>query len=657
MQGYDKASAERMPARALESALMRRWILLAVATWAGLVVPALAQSPSDVGLRELVLTAAQEQLRTRLGAEAAIQVTSFETTPASAFLVGAVAERRVSAVFDRPRHRLLSVHLDGRALYRWPGPESVAHRGSVHLAPENTLAALEAAIALGASRAEIDVRTTRDGVLVLMHDSTVDRTTNGSGALSEMTAEAVARLDAGSWFGPRFAGELVPTLRSTLEHIRGRIAPDLDLKDAEPAAVVALLRELDMLEGATVFARDWDDVRELVRLAPGLSVRPSIPSAHGLETLTSALDPPIVNIDWRNFSPELVTRIHQQGRLAFVNTLGEGDGRARILAALSAGADFVQSDHTELMTELVQAMKTTPHAGRPLLDAHNAYAYQGRFTDRVDRALSAGLPLAIEQDLCWVEEGASFRSIVSHGEPFTGREPDLEQSFFSKVVPRLEQELVDGNPGQWPVLVLNLDLKHDPEPHLREIERVLARYDRFLTVSERTASIEDVAPLRLGPLLVLTGASDAQQRVFHDGKRVGDTLRLFGAAKTDADGLPEPLDNYRRWWNNPWRKVEGEGQPQAGALSEAERTRLAELVRAAHSRGLWLRFYTLNGHPQEETSESGWFAGYNFGSIDAARARWQAALEAGVDFIATDQYEALAEEMASARAELEAWSL
>src|SRR5690606_12934395 len=88
----------------------------------------------------------------------------------------------------------------------------VAHRGSSAEAPECTLASIRRAIAAGATAAEIDVRTTKDGALVVLHDATLNRTTNGTGAVNERTLAEVRALDAGSWFDPKFAGEKVPTL-------------------------------------------------------------------------------------------------------------------------------------------------------------------------------------------------------------------------------------------------------------------------------------------------------------------------------------------------------------------------------------------------------------------------------------------------------------
>ena len=95
-----------------------------------------------------------------------------------------------------------------------------AHRGDSHRAPENTLAALRAAVRAGAAMAEIDVRVTADKAFVLMHDRAVDRTTDGDGLVEFLNKDAVARLDAGQWFSPAFTGEPVPTLRDALDLAR-----------------------------------------------------------------------------------------------------------------------------------------------------------------------------------------------------------------------------------------------------------------------------------------------------------------------------------------------------------------------------------------------------------------------------------------------------
>jgi len=102
----------------------------------------------------------------------------------------------------------------------WAWPRMLAHRGGGALAPENTLAAFDAGHARGYRAAEFDAVLTQDEVPVLLHDERVDRTSNGRGSIARLSLAQVRGLDAGSWFGPAFAGERIPTLEEVLAHCR-----------------------------------------------------------------------------------------------------------------------------------------------------------------------------------------------------------------------------------------------------------------------------------------------------------------------------------------------------------------------------------------------------------------------------------------------------
>ncbi len=296
--------------------------------------------------------------------------------------------------------------------------------------------------------------------------------------------------------------------------------------------------------------------------------------------------------------------------------------------------------------------QTAAHPGaRSVMDAHNCYPYYEWWSDRIDRALATGTPLAIEQDLGWYTDKKTGKSwsIVTHAVPGYGHEPTMKQYFFERVRPIVEKALREGNRKDWPLITLNLDFKTEEPEHLRAVLALLHEYQDWLTTAPRTSD-NSPHPLDVKPILVLTGESDAQQKVFYDDVPVGDKILLFGAAHTNEKNpmaAPEVLEsdkatNYRRWWNNPWAVVEEGGQNKAGEWTKADNIRLRALVEHAHQNGLWIRFYTLDGLDNKaDLSCHGWFSGYNFGSLSAAELRWRAALIAGVDYIASDQYETL----------------
>lgn len=121
-----------------------------------------------------------------------------------------------------------------------------AHRGDLASAPENTVPAFESAVEKGAAMIELDVHLTKDGELVIMHDGTVNRTTDGRGKVADLTFAEIRALDAGSWFGPEFAGTRVPTLREVLEVIPEHVLCNVHCKNAPGVAAKAALLIRDM---------------------------------------------------------------------------------------------------------------------------------------------------------------------------------------------------------------------------------------------------------------------------------------------------------------------------------------------------------------------------------------------------------------------------
>lgn len=110
-------------------------------------------------------------------------------------------------------------------------PVKIGHRGAAGYCPENTFASFHKAIELGVDYLEIDVQMTKDGELVVIHDPTVNRTTNGKGKVKDFTLEQIRSLDAGSWFSPQFAGEMIPTLIDFLDEFSSKAGILIELKN------------------------------------------------------------------------------------------------------------------------------------------------------------------------------------------------------------------------------------------------------------------------------------------------------------------------------------------------------------------------------------------------------------------------------------------
>ncbi|GAC1435684.1 MAG: hypothetical protein NVS1B11_33980 [Terriglobales bacterium] len=127
------------------------------------------------------------------------------------------------------------------------------------------------------------------------------------------------------------------------------------------------------------------------------------------------------------------------------------------------------------------------------------------------------------------------KSVVSHGGEVTGTEPGMREYFFERVRPIVEKALREGNHGDWPLITLNLDLKSEEPEHLAAIWNLLAQYKDWLTTAPRTNNIQQLEPLDVRPILVLTGESEAQKAVFYDRVAEGQRLLVFGAVQTNAN--------------------------------------------------------------------------------------------------------------------------
>jgi glycerophosphoryl diester phosphodiesterase len=230
----------------------------------------------------------------------------------------------------------------------------IAHRGASGAAPENTGAAFRLAAELGADGVELDVQLTRDGAVVVCHDATLERTTDGRGSIAELTLAELRRLDAGSWFGAGFAGEPLPTLDEVLDWSAGRIAVNVELKVAPGSDLAAQLARAAVERvrarrlAATTIISSFDAVAtaEAVRACPECEVAflwngetGDDPLAVLEQTGGRALHLPLERL-----APELVRQLRARGLAVRVYTINE---RNELERALAADVDAVITDYPD----------------------------------------------------------------------------------------------------------------------------------------------------------------------------------------------------------------------------------------------------------------------------------------------------------------------
>ncbi len=247
----------------------------------------------------------------------------------------------------------------------WPYARVLAHRGGGTLAPENTLAAIDVGHGHGYRAVEFDAMLTADDVAVLIHDPTLERTTNGRGAVAETMAAQLAQLDAGGWHSPRFRGEPLPTLAAAIDHCRAHdIWIDLEIKPAPGHEA----------RTGTVVARAADRYADLVRAGGDRAdaVEPRVPLLSSFEYAALA--------EARRAAPD-IPRGYLLERVP-------DDWRAQLQ---SLGAVSLHTNHKYLTPELAHAIKAagcwlfcytvnTPARARELFD----WGVDAFCTDRID---------------------------------------------------------------------------------------------------------------------------------------------------------------------------------------------------------------------------------------------------------------------------------
>lgn len=247
-------------------------------------------------------------------------------------------------------------------------PLAIAHRGHSIEYPENTTAAYKKAIELGAEMIECDVNITRDGVLVMMHDPTLDRTTNGTGRVNAATWDEIQRLDAGGKFNARFKGTPVPLTRDTLQLYReAGIYGCFEVKggNVETAKQIAgalakLFVEMDVLETSLMSSYYHEAMALAKQQAPELMLAPerlpddAPPDIPELLRQAHALGANIMQYQWTVLVPEVAQALHENNIALWSWTTNTKDS---LSFSVDVGADALMGDDVATMLAVLNQMR------------------------------------------------------------------------------------------------------------------------------------------------------------------------------------------------------------------------------------------------------------------------------------------------------------
>src|SRR5262249_52850300 len=226
-----------------------------------------------------------------------------------------------------------------------------AHRGEHFHHPENSLPAIQAAIDAGMDFVELDVRTTSDGQLVLMHDRTVDRMTGGHGPVSEMTLAEIRKLDLGVRFPGQFPGLRVPAFDEAMARAKGQSGIYIETKRAAPKALVAAIDRREMGAHVMFCSESPDFLKEVSELRPEWTLLPEAFNPEHVRKLAGMLRLKVLGFDPRDYNPATIAAAKQANLGIFVdlNTPEQWQG------AIDNGVAGIQTDHPAELTAFLRA--------------------------------------------------------------------------------------------------------------------------------------------------------------------------------------------------------------------------------------------------------------------------------------------------------------
>ena len=232
-------------------------------------------------------------------------------------------------------------------------PRLVCHRGASLIAPENTFAAADVALDRGAHLIELDVRESADGVLYVMHDKTLDRTTDGTGPIQHRTAAEIDALDAGRWFAPEFEGQRVPRLDAYLDHLRSRSAGAyVEIKWCNADTCAAILRETGIIESCFSFSFKPEMRTAMRETAPDLRQMITLSIARNVSVARSLYRADLIEIE----AAECQSSVIAAARAVGLEIMGytKSNDPAIFLRYIEAGLDYINHDYLDVALSVLE---------------------------------------------------------------------------------------------------------------------------------------------------------------------------------------------------------------------------------------------------------------------------------------------------------------
>ena len=212
----------------------------------------------------------------------------------------------------------------------------IAHRGASAYAPENTLAAFRKAKELGTGWFELDVYLSGDGIPVVLHDETVDRTTDGTGNITEKNIGEIKLLDAGSWFGPEFAGEKIPTLDEAVAFARDNINIYIEIKDANPdlpAKILECVKSHDMVKNVVIQSFSLEQLSIIRNLHKTIAIEYLVGDYMEIDLQRAAsVGARSINPSFKELNADDVAQIHRLDLAVVPYTIDDPGDMERLLA-------------------------------------------------------------------------------------------------------------------------------------------------------------------------------------------------------------------------------------------------------------------------------------------------------------------------------------